>query len=416
MSSQTKFSENKLLLIICLVQFINILDFMMVMPLGPDFADRLGIPVQHLGYIGGSYTLAAAVSGLFGALFLDWFDRRRMILITLLGLSVATMLPCFATDLTTMVGARMLAGIFGGPLTASAYAMVADLVPPERRGVAMGKVMGAFSLSSVLGVPFGLELAQHIGWQAPFVTLGIIAFIVWLMALRYLPVSVNELAVRKIKLQIAKLIVTLKSGVAWSSWGYSAFAVIGAFLIVPNVSAHVQYNMNFPRDELSMLYLAGGGISYFAMRYAGLLVDKTNATLVSIGSTFIFVVTIYMGCMQYQHFSAYALYIGFMVANTARNVAGQALSSKVPLPSERASYLSIQSTITHLSLSCGAFLGSMIVDGEGQTLHHVEYLGYGAIATALMVPVLFWNTERLLNKRVRAVKADPLIASDLPPA
>jgi hypothetical protein len=36
--------------------FVNVLDFMMVMPLGPDFAAALDIPTSHLGYIGGSYT------------------------------------------------------------------------------------------------------------------------------------------------------------------------------------------------------------------------------------------------------------------------------------------------------------------------------------------------------------------------
>ena len=49
------------------IQFVNILDFMMVMPLGPDFAKALGIPTAHLGIVGGSYTAAAAVAGLVAA-------------------------------------------------------------------------------------------------------------------------------------------------------------------------------------------------------------------------------------------------------------------------------------------------------------------------------------------------------------
>ena len=52
-------SERKLLLLLGAVQFINVVDFMMVMPLGPDFACDLGIPLSNLGYIGGSYTAAA---------------------------------------------------------------------------------------------------------------------------------------------------------------------------------------------------------------------------------------------------------------------------------------------------------------------------------------------------------------------
>ncbi len=46
--------ERRLVAIIAFVQFVNILDFMMVMPLGPDFACSLHIPVSQLGLIGGS--------------------------------------------------------------------------------------------------------------------------------------------------------------------------------------------------------------------------------------------------------------------------------------------------------------------------------------------------------------------------
>ena len=409
-----KFSENRFLLIIGLVQFINILDFMMVMPLGPDFAKYLSIPLQHLGYIGGSYTLAAAISGLFGAVFLDWFDRRKVILISLTGLGVATILPCFARNFEMLIGARVLAGIFGGPLTASALAMVADVIPVARRGTAMGKVMGAFSLASVFGVPFGLELSRLIAWQAPFVTLGIIAFIVFFMARRFLPVGTNTQAKRDVQHKIRQLAVALRSPLAWSAWGYTGFAVLGAFLIIPNVAAHVQYNMGFPRDHLGLLYLAGGGLSFFSMRMVGKWVDKSGATFVSTATTVLFSATVYFGFINYQHFSAYALFIGFMVANSARNVAGQALSSEVPMPVERAGYMSIQTTITHTGCAVGAFIGSMIlVQGADQKLHHVESLGWLSIVISLLIPVLFWNTERLLKKRPVSVQPDA-VAAGLP--
>src|SRR5262245_56130429 len=70
-------SERRIVFLIGAVHFINVLDFMMVMPLGPDFARQLGIPSSQLGLVGGSYTAAAAAAGIAGAFFLDRFDRRR---------------------------------------------------------------------------------------------------------------------------------------------------------------------------------------------------------------------------------------------------------------------------------------------------------------------------------------------------
>jgi predicted MFS family arabinose efflux permease len=95
--------ERRVLFIVGAVQFVNVLDFMMVMPLGPDFAQSLSIPASRLGLIGGSYTAAAAVSGLAGALFLDRFDRRSALALAMLGLVVGTAAGAFATGLGSLM-------------------------------------------------------------------------------------------------------------------------------------------------------------------------------------------------------------------------------------------------------------------------------------------------------------------------
>src|SRR5688500_2448470 len=153
--------ERKIILLLAAVNFVNVLDFMIVMPMGPDFAAALGIPLSRLGIIGGAYTAAAAVAGLVGATFLDRFDRRRALAVSLLGLVIGTLLAAAAQGFVTLVLARVVAGAFGGPATALSLSILSDVVPAERRGKAMGAVMGAFAAASVLGVPAGLELAQR---------------------------------------------------------------------------------------------------------------------------------------------------------------------------------------------------------------------------------------------------------------
>src|SRR5437868_8908092 len=83
-------SERSLLWILSAVQLVNVLDFMMVLPLGPDFARALGIPPSRLGWIGGSYTFAAAIAGLLGSLFLDRYGRRKALVLSLIGLVIGT--------------------------------------------------------------------------------------------------------------------------------------------------------------------------------------------------------------------------------------------------------------------------------------------------------------------------------------
>ncbi|MBW3567704.1 MAG: MFS transporter, partial [Proteobacteria bacterium] len=158
--------------LVTLLQFINILDFMMVMPLGPDFALALGMDVSNVGIVAGSYTLMAAVVAVFGAHYLDRFDRRPALAIAIAGLSLSTLAAAFAWDLYSLVAARMAAGLFGGPATSLAMSALIDVVPAARRGRAMAIVLASFSAASVLGVPFGLELARWYSWQAPFLLVG----------------------------------------------------------------------------------------------------------------------------------------------------------------------------------------------------------------------------------------------------
>ena len=131
-------SEAMILAIVGAVQFINILDFMIVMPLGPDFAVALDIPKHEIPSIGAAYTAAGGIAGLLGSQYLDRFDRRKALVICLVGLFAGTWSATFATGLSSLMVARVVAGMFGGPASSLAMSIVADVVPPERRGRAMG--------------------------------------------------------------------------------------------------------------------------------------------------------------------------------------------------------------------------------------------------------------------------------------
>ena len=88
--------ELKAVWLVCAVQFINMLDSMMVLPLGPEFSRALNVPPSQIGLIGGAFVLAACVSGLIGSLVLDRFDRRRALVVCMVGLLAGTALSGFS--------------------------------------------------------------------------------------------------------------------------------------------------------------------------------------------------------------------------------------------------------------------------------------------------------------------------------
>ena len=85
--------EWALLLTLAGVQFTHVLDFMIMMPLGPQLTALFGISLTEFGLLVSAYTVAAGVSGLFATTFVDRFDRKHLLL-TLYALFALTTVAC----------------------------------------------------------------------------------------------------------------------------------------------------------------------------------------------------------------------------------------------------------------------------------------------------------------------------------
>jgi predicted MFS family arabinose efflux permease len=390
-------SERKLLFIIGAVQLVNVLDFMMVMPLGPDLAEGLAIPMSKLGVVGGSYTAAAAVSGMVGALFLDRFDRRKALALALLGLVLGTLAGGFAVGLDSLIAARVLAGAFGGPATALSLAIIADVVPPHRRGRAMGAVMGAFSVASVLGVPAGLELARLGGWQMPFFAVAGLGLVVASCAVALLPPLTSHLGRAEKPTPVSAL---LKRPAVQLMLGSTSVIMAGNFALIPHLATYWQYHRGYPREGLGLLYLVGGIVTFGTMMISGRLADRMGAFRVATLGTLLFGLTLYFGFIAPLPVPVMLLFVAFMAFGTFRIVPMQALSSRVPEPHERASFMSAQSAVQHLSAAAGALLSTyMLSEGENGMLIGFEHVGLLTLGLALLLPLFLYVVEGLVKKR-----------------
>ncbi|WP_441286337.1 MFS transporter [Sorangium sp. KYC3313] len=394
-------SERTLLFLIAAVQFVNLLDFMVVMPLGPDFAVALGIPMSDIGLIGGSYTAAAAVSGVAGAFFLDRFDRRSALAVAMLGLVLGTAAGGLATGLPSLLAARVLAGAFGGPATSIAFSIVADAIPPERRGRAMGVVMGAYSLAAVLGVPAGLELARRGGFQAPFFAVAALGLTVAGLALLLLPSMRGHLAGARARAEadaLRELRALAGRPLVLLSCSTTAVMTMASFLVIPNISAYVQNNLGYPRERLGLLYLAGGALTFVVMRTAGALIDRIGAFRTSLVGAAMLVAVLYAGFHSYvPGLPVLVVFVAFMTGTAIRNISHGTLASKVPLPSERARFGSIQSAVDHLSSALAAFLAArMLHELPDQRLDGMGAVAALAIAFTLASSCLIFLIERHL--------------------
>jgi predicted MFS family arabinose efflux permease len=404
-------SERRLLLLVSAVQFVNILDFMIVMPLGPDFARELQISLSHLGWIGGSYTAAAAISSLLTAQFLDRFDRRSALAVAMLGLVFGTACGGFARGLPTLLLARVIAGAFGGPATSLSLSIIADVIPPARRGRALGVVMGAFSLASVLGVPAALELARLGGWRLPFFALAAMGIVVAASAIFLMP-SLRLHLTGSVQRVHAPLALFLADRTVLCALAATFTVMMAAFSVIPNISSYVQGNLGYPRDKLGVLYLAGGSVSFIAMRVMGRYVDRAGAPIVSAMGTALFVAVLGGAFVYEWKLPVMLIFVTFMTAMALRNVSLSTLSSRVPAPYERARFMSIQSAVQHIASALGAFVSAQLLrERADHTLEGMPSVAGLSIALALALPLLLQRIERRLQQR--DAQPQPVVASAL---
>ncbi len=396
-------SERAVIGLVGAVQFVNILDFMMVIPLGPDFGRSLGVPLDQLGVVAGAYTLSAGVTGLLLSPLLDKADRRTALFVCMMGLAAGTALGGFATDFRSLVVTRVLAGAFGGPATSVALAIVADVIPPERRGRAMGSVMGAFSIASVLGVPAGLFLAELAGWRAPFFAVAGAGVVISASATWLLP-SLRGHLVRgaEVGAAVPRL---LRDGVVWAALGATAAATLSAFIAIPNLSAFIQFNLAWPREHLGWLYMAGGTLSFVGLRVFGRLIDRFGPRALVIGGTAGFsVIAMLWWVLDPPPVPVYLLFPAMMLSMSARNVAHQSLLSLVAPPAERAAFQSLNSATQHLTSAFAAFAGTLLLTTSPTgALMGMRNVGFVSLIAATAVPFLL----RAVQSRVRRVSKTP---------
>ncbi|MFN5507290.1 MAG: MFS transporter, partial [Burkholderiales bacterium] len=238
--------ERWLLLTLASIQFTSVLDFMIMMPLGPQLTELFGISASEFGFLVSAYTFSAGLSGLLAATYIDRFGRKRMML-TLYPLFGAAALACsFAPTFAWLLVARVASGFFGGVLMALSQTIVAEVIPFERRGRAMSVVMTSFSVATVAGVPLALFLASHFNWHAPFLAIALMVSVCALGAAKTLPSLKGHLAAHpsgdSAPNMLANLRLVLVDPNHLRAYAMSASMVFAGFAVIPYIALYLQGN------------------------------------------------------------------------------------------------------------------------------------------------------------------------------
>lgn len=386
-------NERLLLLVLAAAMFTHIMDFMIMMPLGPQLMRLFDISPQQFSLLVASYTITAGVSGFAAAFLIDRFDRRKTLLFIYVGFALGTIACAFAPTYEILLITRSLTGAFGGVLGALILAIVSDAVPLERRAQGIGMVMASFGVASVIGVPFGLFIASKSSWHAPFLMLGGLALIIVVLIVLFVPSMTKHFNANG-HLKPAQVLKEI-FGNRNSRMGlmFSSLLMLGHFTIIPFIAPYMVGNIGFSETQLAYIYLVGGTCTLFFSPWVGKMADKHGRLKIFtiFGSLVIIPIIIITNLVPVPVWVALIIAAVFFVFSNGRMVPSTTMETAVIKPELRGSYMSIRSSVQQLSSGLASFIAGLIIteapsvfDPKAKALVNYSYVGAIAVFFSLL--------------------------------
>jgi predicted MFS family arabinose efflux permease len=377
MRVQLTAAEWLLLLVLGAVQFTHIVDFMIVMPLGPQYLRELDINTQQFGLLVAAYGFSASLAGLLAVWFIDRFDRKTALLALYAGFTAGTFLCAVAPGFGLLLLARTVTGGFGGVAASCVLAIVGDAFPYERRGTAMGVVMSAFSVASIVGVPAGLYLANNLGWRAPFTVLGVVSLAVLALGQAVLPSLRGHLAGGH-GLRQASTWAVLTRPAHLRAYSLTIALVFSSILIAPYLAVYLVANVGRTDRELPYVYLCGGLATLLTLPPIGRLADRFGKLpifrIMALATVVPILVLTNMPPVSLA--TALAATTLFMIVSAGRMVPAMALLTASARAQERGRFLSVNASVQQLAMGLAAVVGGRLL---GETRSGVPLTGYDTL-------------------------------------
>jgi EmrB/QacA subfamily drug resistance transporter len=236
-------NSNALLLVVCLGQFMVILDVSIVNVALPSIKESLGFSTNGLQWVLNAYTLTFAGFLLLGGRAADLFGRRRMFFAGTLLFSGASLLCAVAPSSGLLLAARAIQGIGGAIISPATLAIITtsfDEGAPRNRALGVWGAVGAIGATS--GVLLGGVLTEAFDWPAIFLINVPIGLAVVLFSSSLVPEGRGQVENRHFD-WLGAVLVTLgmtaltygivtTDRLAWGSAGVLAPLATGAVLLV----------------------------------------------------------------------------------------------------------------------------------------------------------------------------------------
>jgi multidrug resistance protein len=168
--------------------FVDMLGLIIIYPLLPFYATRLGANAATVGALVAAFSVAQLISAPAWGWMSDRYGRRPAILVGLLVSAFAYVIFAFADSLWLLFVSRVIQGLGGGTIGV-VQAYVADITEGKDRAKALGWLSAVTSLGAVIGPALGSMLIAFGGRTAPGLGSAVLCVLVSIFAWKFLTES-----------------------------------------------------------------------------------------------------------------------------------------------------------------------------------------------------------------------------------
>ncbi|HEV3090956.1 MAG TPA: MFS transporter [Candidatus Cybelea sp.] len=180
---------SRLLATLALGVFAGALDLSVLSPALPALGVTFGVQTSDLAWVFTLYLLVTVLSIALAGALADRYGRRPVYLGCIALFACGSVLAIVAPNYTIFLVARAIQALGAGGIFPVATATIGDVVPPDRRGAALGMVAATWGLAAVIGPSVGGLVTHYISWRWIFAANVPLAIVVFTMALRDIPLT-----------------------------------------------------------------------------------------------------------------------------------------------------------------------------------------------------------------------------------
>jgi DHA1 family tetracycline resistance protein-like MFS transporter len=183
--------DNKRLVTIFVIVFVDLLGFSLILPLLPYYANTFGANDFTIGLLVASYAAAQLLGAPLLGRLSDRFGRRPILLLSIFGTFIGFLLLGFARSLWMLFASRILDGLTGGNISV-AQAYIADVTDEKNRAKSFGLIGAAFGLGFIIGPAAGGLLSAGERYAVPAFVAAVLSVVNLIMVYFLLPESLDK--------------------------------------------------------------------------------------------------------------------------------------------------------------------------------------------------------------------------------